>query len=387
MTKICAADGRTADVALVAARQCAAPGFHAVVRFDEAGEVHVVQDLQESVRLFRAACLVLIEDDDVHVVIAVRDVVGAELIERGLCIVPVGGRRFIERFRRRRLGDGFPNLRPEALDLLTEELAVLGDFLTGIELVEADEPAVPAILDVEVVEGIEEAGSADGRKIEDRDNLHVFLADLRFPAAEDAGIRDVRRDKARRIVAEIEASVRHEGMEITQRLFPVKGINFLSESIGKDTAELDEAVPELILEVEEELPVLGIALRLFLVSRCCKEFEEAILQECRRHMVENEVVIRIEMELAAVIIAPFVIELLGQGVRHLGRLVILCIMTLGVEVDDKAGRQRFQDVVNLAVVEHQLRIRRTGHVRTTELEDGEQGIIIAEDEIAQRFTG
>ena len=62
-------------------------------------------------------------------------------------------------------------------------------------------------------------------------------------------------------------------------------------------------------------------------------------------------------------------------------------MTLGVEVDDKSGRQRFQDIVDLAVVEHQLRIRRTGHVRTTELEDGEQGIIIAEDEIAQRVTG
>ena len=73
MTKIYGADGRPADVAFIAARQCAAPGFHAVVRFQESREAHAVQGFQEQVGLFRTAVLVFIQDDDVHVVISIRD--------------------------------------------------------------------------------------------------------------------------------------------------------------------------------------------------------------------------------------------------------------------------------------------------------------------------
>ena len=56
-------------------------------------------------------------------------------------------------------------------------------------------------------------------------------------------------------------------------------------------------------------------------------------------------------------------------------------MALGVEVDDKSGRQRFKDIIQFIVVLHQFRIRGAGHVGSAELEYSEQGKIVSVYEV------
>ena len=103
-------------------------------------------------------------------------------------------------------------------------------------------------------------------------------------------------------------------MKVRQCFFLVELSELALESEGQGIAYPRDPVLEFFFIIHVELVILRIFRRRLVGGR--EEFKEPVLEEFCRLLIEDEIVIRVEMELALIVVAPFVIEFLGQGDRH-----------------------------------------------------------------------